>query len=87
MANIKSVEKRARQSVVRRARNFSVMSALRSAQRSARQALQDGNAETAKTAVHALDAALDKAAKRGVIHKNAANRKKSNFHKALSSLS
>ncbi len=33
--------------------------------------------------IHALVSAIDKAAKRGIIHENAANRRKARLHKAL----
>ncbi|MDX2080836.1 MAG: 30S ribosomal protein S20 [Terrimicrobiaceae bacterium] len=83
MANTKSAAKSARQSVRRRARNTSVISSLKTEQKALRKALADGNAETAKAGVAKFSAALDKAAKRGVIHKNVANRKKSRLAKAL----
>lgn len=33
--------------------------------------------------VHAMISAIDKAAKRGIIHKNAANRRKARLHRSL----
>lgn len=76
MANTKSASKRARQSPKRTLRNRSVTTNLRSL--SKRHAAGDGNQESSR----ALVSALDKAAKRGVIHKNAANRRKSRLNKA-----
>jgi small subunit ribosomal protein S20 len=83
MANIKSSAKRGRQAVVRSARNASVISALKSGQKKLRAALAAGKTEEARAEYAKVSAALDKAAKRGVIHKNMANRKKSIFNRAL----
>ena len=82
MANIKSQIKRNRQNE----RNKAVKSALKTAIRKFRAAAESGNADEAKVA--ALDAAkrLDKAASKGVIHKNQAANRKSAIHKQVSSL-
>ena len=76
MANIKSQIKRNKQTDAAHERNKAVKSALKTSVRKFREAADAGNAGEAKVA--ALDAArrLDKAASKGVIHKNqAANRK------------
>jgi small subunit ribosomal protein S20 len=83
MANIKSAAKRARQGVTRRARNTSVTSALKSGQSKLRAALAAGKLEEAKSEYARVSAALDKAAKRGIIHKNSADRRKSALNRAL----
>lgn len=83
MANIKSAAKRALQSETRRARNSSVVSSLKSSQKKVREALAGGNKDAARAEFVAFSSALDKAAKRGVIHKNSANRKKSTINRAL----
>ncbi len=83
MANIKSAAKRARQSVVRRARNASVLNALKSGKKKLRTALAAGKLDEAKSEYVNISAALDKAAKRGVIHKNSADRRKSALNRAL----
>jgi small subunit ribosomal protein S20 len=70
MANTRSAGKRARQSVKRTTRNRSVLSRLRTLQKK-------GTAE-----VRALISEIDKAAKRGIIHKNTANRRKARLKKA-----
>lgn len=77
MANIKSVEKRARQSVKRHTRNTAVLSSLKTARKRAEQAIASGDTTAATAAVSRLSSALDKAAKRGIIHANAASRGKS----------
>jgi small subunit ribosomal protein S20 len=86
VANIKSQIKRNRQNEAAHERNKAVKSALKTAVRKFREAAAAGNADEAKVA--ALDAArrLDKAASKGVIHKNQAANRKSAIHKQVSSL-
>ncbi len=86
MANIKSAAKRARQSVVRTARNASIINTLKTQQKKFRAAVQEGKKETIHSALVALSSCLDKAAQKGVIHKNLVNRKKSVISKALASV-
>ena len=76
MANSKSAAKRARQSPRRTLRNRSAITHLRSLTK--RHAAGGGKAEESR----ALVSALDKAAKRGIIHKNVANRRKARLNKA-----
>ncbi len=83
MANTKSAAKRARQSTVRHARKSSVLSALKSGQKKFRTAVEAGKLDEAKAEFQKVSSALDKAAKRGAIHKNSANRKKAVFNRAL----
>ena len=83
MANIKSAKKRALQSERRRAKNSSVITALKSSQKKLKTALAGGKAEEAREEFKKLTSSLDKAAKRGIIHKNSANRKKGLLTKAL----
>ncbi len=83
MANIKSSAKRGRQAAERHARNSSVISALKSGQKKLRATIAAGKLDEAKTEFAKVSADLDKAAKRGVIHKNMADRKKSVFNRAL----
>ena len=76
MPNIKSAEKRMRQSRVNRVRNVSTKNALRTLRRKF-----DGSIESAeKPAVEALFreycSSLDKAVKRGILKKNTADRSK-----------
>ena len=85
MANIKSQIKRNRQSAAAHERNKSVKSALKTAIRSFREAAESGDADKAKALAAAANRKLDKAASKGVIHKNqAANRKSSIAKKAAS---
>ena len=78
MANTKSAAKRARQTVKRSLRNRSVVTGLRTMQKTAR-AGQTPRPEQ----IRALVSAIDKAAKRGIIHENAANRRKARLTRAL----
>ena len=76
MANIKSQKKRNITNEKARLRNRAVKSELKTATRKVKEAVAQGDVEVAKE--KALDASrlLDKAASKGVIHKNqAANRK------------
>ena len=86
MANIKSQIKRNKQTDAAHERNKAVKSALKTSVRKFREAADAGNADEAKVA--AVDAAkqLDKAASKGVIHKNQAANRKSAIHKQAASL-
>ena len=76
MANIKSQEKRIKTNERRRLRNKSVKSSLHTAVRGFRQAVEAGDKDKARELLTSTSRQLDKAASKGVIHKNqAANRK------------
>ncbi|GAT33385.1 small subunit ribosomal protein S20 [Terrimicrobium sacchariphilum] len=83
MANTKSAAKRSRQSTIRHGRNSSILSALKNGQKKFRAAIAAGKLDEAKAEYVNVTSALDKAAKRGVIHQNSADRKKSVFNRAL----
>ncbi len=85
MANIKSQIKRNRQNDAAHERNKAVKSALKTAVRKFREAADAGQVDEAKAAAATASTQLDKAASKGVIHKNqAANRKSSIARKAAS---
>jgi len=84
MANTKSAAKSARQTVRRTERNAGVITALKTGQKKLRVAVTGGKKEAVTAEFVALTSALDKAAKRGIIHRNAADRKKSRLAKAIS---
>ena len=86
MANIKSQIKRNRQNAAAHERNKSVKSGLKSAVRKFREAAEAGNADQAKALAAAAGRKLDKAASKGVIHKNQAANKKSAISKRVASL-
>ncbi len=83
MANIKSQIKRNKQNEKRRLRNKAVRSELRTRVKNAEGAV---NTETADAATRTAVSKIDRAASAGVIHKNAAARKKSRLMKRLARL-
>lgn len=87
MPNIKSAIKRVKTSEKRRALNASQKSALRSAVKTADQAIAGTDVDAAKAALITATKKLDKAVTKGLIHKNAAARKKSRLAKRLNALS
>ena len=72
MANTKSASKRARQTTRRSLRNRSVLTRLRKMHKT----VSSGTGTPDVGSVRELISAVDKAAKRGIIHKNAARRRK-----------
>ena len=76
MANIKSQIKRNKQNEKARQRNKAVKSSLKTSVRKFHQAADAGDTDAAALAMRDASRGLDKAASKGVIHKNqAANRK------------
>ncbi|ALP38313.1 30S ribosomal protein S20 [Paenibacillus sp. NRS-1782] len=86
MPNIKSAIKRVKTNDKRRALNASQKSALRTAVKAADTALVNNEAENATAAFKVASQKLDKAVTKGLIHKNAAARKKSRLAKKLNAL-
>lgn len=76
MANIKSQIKRIKQNEVRRERNRSVRSEIRTRTKNAVTAVESG-AENSAEALKSAIRRIDKAAAKGVIHPNQAARRKS----------
>lgn len=87
MPNIKSAIKRVSQSEKRRLQNASQKSALRTAVKAVETAVVNKDVENAKAALTAASKKLDKAATKGLIHKNAAANKKSRLAKRVNELS
>lgn len=83
MANTKSAAKRARQTARRTLQNKIVMTGIRTQQRKLATALAAGDQAQAQAALRGLASKLDKAAKRGVVHRNLASRRKSRANKAV----
>jgi small subunit ribosomal protein S20 len=77
VANIKSAKKRAKQAVVRNARNASQRSMLRTAVKKVLKAIEAKDAAGANEAFAVAQPILDRYASRGLIHKNKAARHKS----------
>lgn len=86
MANIKSQIKRNKQNEKRRLRNRVVRGSSRAVVKKARLALDAGDAELSQATVLDAISALDKAAGKGVIHKNNAARRKSRLMKRLAAV-
>jgi small subunit ribosomal protein S20 len=86
VANIKSQIKRNKQNDAAHERNKSVKSALKTKIRRFREAAEGGDAAQAKALASDATKALDKAASKGVIHKNQAANRKSAIAKQASSL-
>jgi small subunit ribosomal protein S20 len=84
MPNNASAEKRMRQEQKRRAHNRMVKSIVKTNVTKARQAITSG--VDSEAAVRAAVSELDKAAKKGVIHRNNAARRKSRLMKQLNTL-
>ncbi|GAA3403552.1 30S ribosomal protein S20 [Paenibacillus hodogayensis] len=87
MPNIKSAIKRVKTNDKRRLQNASQRSALRTAVKTFETAAASQNVESAKEALITASKKLDKAVTKGLIHKNAAARKKSRLAKQLNVLS
>ena len=78
MANTRSAAKRTRQTLSRGLHNRTVKTQLRRLQK------QIGSASNPDAVrIRAVISAIDKAAKRGIIHRNAANRRKTHLNRAL----
>lgn len=83
MAHSKSALKRVRQGEVRHKRNKSKRSALRTQLRKTSAAIQSGQREAAEKEMKKSISVLDKAAVKGLIHKNQAARRKSRLAKKM----
>ena len=86
MANIKSAKKRAKQAIVRNARNASQRSMLRTAVKKVLKALNANNVTAAESAFAAAQPILDRMSARGLIHKNKAARHKSRLNARIKAL-
>ncbi len=87
MANHKSAEKRARQTVKRTAVNRKRRSKMRNAVKQVELAITSGDAGAAKTALKAAQPALARAAGLGIVPKNTASRKLSRLSARVKKLS
>ena len=81
MANHKSALKRAGQNETRRMRNRSVRTRVKTVVKEVRKAAAENSADTAVDNLKIAQAAIDKAAKKGVLHKRTAARKVSRLAK------
>lgn len=83
MPNTKSAIKAARQNVKRRGRNIASLEKVKKTAKQVRKLATAGKLDEANKALSEAFAALDKAAKKNVIHKNNASRKKSRLAKLV----
>ena len=83
LANIKSAKKRILVSRTRADRNKAIRSGVKTAIKKVYAAVESGDKEAAKSAYLLAVKKVDQAAAHGIIHKNAAAHKKSQFTKAL----
>lgn len=86
MANIKSAKKRVLVSATKAARNQSAKSAVKTSIKKVEAAVAAGDREAAKAALLSATSTIDKAASKGIYHKNNAARKVSRLSKAVNSI-
>ena len=86
MANSKSALKRIRQNEKRRQHNRVFRGEARTFVKKARLAIEAGQVDGARSATMEAVSALDKAAEKGIIHKNNASRRKGRLMKQLAML-
>lgn len=77
MANIKSAKKRIKVTNKKQLRNRTVKSALKTNLKKFFAVVESGDKAAAEAMLPAITKAVDKAASKGILHKNAAARKKS----------
>ncbi len=82
----KSARKRARQNEKQRVRNRYYRNTARTLVKKAKEAIANKDLEGAKIATQKATQSLDKAAAKGVLHKNNASRRKSRLMKSLNTL-
>lgn len=86
MANIKSAKKRVLVTKRNYDRNKSIKSSVKTAIKKVEAAVAEKDVEKAKAALLEATATIDKAATKGVYHKNNASRKVSRLAKAVNSI-
>lgn len=86
MPNIKSQIKRTKTNEVRRVRNVSFKSSLKTAVKNVETAVKDNNKTEAITALNFANKKFDQALSRGIFHKNTVARNKSRLAKLVNSL-
>jgi small subunit ribosomal protein S20 len=86
MANTAQARKRARQSLKRRERNFSLRSELRTAIKRVKKAIAGGNKTAAQEAYQQSVGTIDSIASKGIVHRNKAARHKSRLSAAIKAL-
>ena len=87
MANHKSAVKRARQNEIRRLRNKGTKTRIKSIVKDVRSTVGEAPGEKMKVKLNTAQSVIDKASKKGVIHKRTASRKISRLAKLTNSAS
>lgn len=87
MANHKSALKRARQNEIRRKRNKSVKTRVKSIVKDVRLSVSENSKEAALKKLEMAKSNIDRAAQKGVIHKKTASRKISRLSKLVNTTS
>ncbi len=83
MASIQSAIKRARQNIKLRQRNASARSTYRTFVKHVIKAVEQGDKEAARAAYSKAQPVIDKAASKGLLHKNKASRIKSRLSSSI----
>ena len=86
MANTRSAAKRKRQTERRTNINKSILSGLKGQGKRLTAAVASGDRAKAQVELNVLASRLDKAAKRGIVHRNVANRRKSRAAKVVATV-
>lgn len=86
MPIMKSAKKRLRQNIKRNLRNRSRKSALKTQIKNFLGVVKEGNVQAAEKELRLAIKKLDKAAAKGILHKNTASRKKSRLTKKLNKI-
>ena len=83
MANHKSALKRARQNTIRQLRNKTYKTRIKNVVKAVMSAAGENSSETALNDLNTAKSVIDKAAKKGIIHRNTAARKISRLSKLV----
>ncbi len=86
MPNIKSAKKRVKYIAKHTARNAAIRSSVKTAIKRFQSVVDTGDLSQAQEQYRKAVSVIDKAAKKGVVHRNTAARKKSSLAKVLNSL-
>ena len=86
MPNIKSSIRSVKTDAERRAKNAPIKASIRNVARKVVVLTETGSLDEAKATFATATGLIDKASRKGIIHKNAANRKKSRLAKKINSM-
>lgn len=86
MANVKSAKKRIRVNATKAARNKAIKSEVKTAIKKVDVAIMENNKEQAELALRSAVSVINKAASKGIFHRNTCSRKVARLSKAVASL-